>query len=183
MIILRLTSLRNALIITVALFGLTACGGGGSGSGAQAGDSHYTGAEEIFLSAPSIAPESIGGVFGLRITISGSNVTITNANELTFSGSVTDNKISATGTLPLSALGNAGDGTFCEDLKLTYSGVKDGAVITGTSAGKYNCTRAGVTIPITWSGTFRVSAVAKAIQGGGKSLKSALFSKIKEIQW
>ena len=144
------------LILGATFLSLNACGGGGSNSGGGDEAKTYTGSETLTLSSPGVASENIGA-FSLRILITGASVVVTNSDGGMFTGALADNSFSATGN----TVAFSQDGVSCAASMLTYKGEVNGGTITGSTRGVINCRANGFNIPITQTGTFRVSLIAK----------------------
>jgi hypothetical protein len=159
-------------IFILITFVLTACGGGGGGDSSSGGGSDstyagtYTGTETWSISSPdvpSIPPET--GTTTLTVVIaSNGNVTITDSEGIQFTGSITGQNLSATGTIGEITV----PGANCPASTITYTGTVSGSSISGSLSGVYNCTlTAGDGFAVTIGGTFTVT-----LQSAGASALS-----------
>ncbi|MDJ0955914.1 MAG: hypothetical protein QNI91_03595 [Arenicellales bacterium] len=163
----RLTSYSNLLCVAVLL---TACGGGGSDSGAGSTSQFvgiYNGNET--LQVVIRGQTSPSQTFPLRIVIDGAgNVTVTDVDGTQYKGTLNGTNFVATGAIPSASVGNV----TCSAVNVTYRGTIAGNDITGSSNGTGTCTGPGGSANATIRGPFKVTKAEQAkepLRGGHKS--------------
>ena len=151
----RIDGWVSVLVTIIFVVALSACGGGGSDSGGG-GDASFVGTYRgpltLIITPPGVAPISVPGVMTVVINPDGT-VVVDPGTPTEFSGIISGNTFTA--SLPAPLLNEPG---FNCTGTVNVTGTGAGNMFTGTFSGSVVCNG----VPMTISGTFTVSKIAKA---------------------